>query len=136
MNKDIRWLQRFTNFKKALSQLHRFIDKANELSELEKQGLIKSFEYTYELGWNTMKDFYAEQGETNLPGSRDTIRLAFRRGLITDGEGWMQVLRDRNETVHTYEEKIAEKIVSAIISNHYTLFVYFKDAMDQEATKN
>ncbi len=53
---DIRWMQRFSNFQKALSQLQKFIDKG-ELSDLEKQGLIKAFEYTYELVWNTMEDF-------------------------------------------------------------------------------
>lgn len=40
---------------------------------MEEQGLIKAFEYTYELPWNTMKDFYENQGETGLQGSRDTI---------------------------------------------------------------
>jgi hypothetical protein len=46
--KDIRWIQRFSNYQKALGQLKKFIDKG-ELSELEDQGLIKAFEYTYEL---------------------------------------------------------------------------------------
>ena len=45
--KDIRWIQRFRNFNKALIQLQKFIDKKS-LNELEEQGLIKSFEYTYE----------------------------------------------------------------------------------------
>jgi hypothetical protein len=54
--KDIRWVHRFRNFNKAFSQLKKFIDKKN-LNELGEQGLIKSFEYTYELGWNTLKDY-------------------------------------------------------------------------------
>ena len=53
---DIRWEQRFSNYRKALNRLQKFIDKS-ELSELEEQGLIKAFEYTYELAWNTLKDF-------------------------------------------------------------------------------
>ena len=53
---DIRWQQRFANYKKALAQLKKFIDKG-ELSDLEKQGLVKAFEYTYELSWNTLKDY-------------------------------------------------------------------------------
>ena len=53
-NKDVRWIQRFANFQKAFSQLTKFIDKA-ELSELEEQGLIKAFEYTFELAWTTLK---------------------------------------------------------------------------------
>lgn len=48
MNKDIRWKQRFANYKKTLSQLTKFIDKG-ELNELEEMGLIQAFEYTHEL---------------------------------------------------------------------------------------
>jgi hypothetical protein len=71
MNKkveDIRWEQRFSNFRKALSQLTRFIEKG-DLSELEQQGLIKAFEYTFELAWNTMKDYLEYQRLFSL--SRD-----------------------------------------------------------------
>lgn len=91
-SQDIRWKQRFSNYQKALSQLKEFIDKRN-LSKLETQGLLKSFEYTYELAWNTMKDFYESQGESNIQGSRNAIRLAFKRGLILDGENWMNMIQ-------------------------------------------
>lgn len=100
-NKDIRWLQRFRNFNKAFSQLKTFIDK-RELNELEKQGLIKAFEYTYELGWNTLKDYFEYQGNKNINGSRDAINEAFKLNLIEDREGWMQMFKDRNQTSHSY----------------------------------
>lgn len=83
--KDIRWKQRFANYQKALAQLSKFVEK-NNLNELEEQGVIKAFEYTYELAWNVMKDYYEYQGEKDIQGSRDAIRLAFKRGLIADGE--------------------------------------------------
>ena len=78
---DIRWKQRFENYRKAVAQMTRFIEKG-ELNEMEEQGLIQSFEYTYELAWNTLKDFFEDQGEGNLFGSRDVFRLAFKRGLF------------------------------------------------------
>jgi len=53
-NKDIRWEQRFMNYRKALKQLTRFVETEN-LNDMEQQGMIKAFEYTYELAWNTMK---------------------------------------------------------------------------------
>ena len=82
-NNDIRWHQRFENYCKALAQLEKFIRKGQDLNELEKQGMIKTFEYTYELGWNTIKDFYEAQGEAGLQGGRDAVQLAFiLNGLI------------------------------------------------------
>ena len=121
-NKDIRWIQRFNNFCKALKQLTKFIEK-KELNELEQQGLIQSFEYSYELAWNTVKDFYENQGETGIQGSRDAIRLAFKRGLIKDGDLWMKMVISRTLTSHTYNEDTAEAIATDIINNYYDEFL-------------
>jgi nucleotidyltransferase substrate binding protein (TIGR01987 family) len=118
---DIRWLQRFSNYRKALNQLEKFILKGN-LSELEEQGLIKAFEYTYELAWNTLKDYLAYQGISNLVGSRDVIREAFKADLISNGEDWMQMLQSRNLTSHSYNEDTADEIVSAILNNYFDAF--------------
>jgi len=132
-NKDIRWEQRFSNFKKALVQLKEFVDLSNELNKLEKQGMIKAFEYTYELAWNTIKDFYEYQGETGFQGSRDAIQVAFSRELIKDGEGWMQMLKDRNLTSHTYNEEVADEIAENIINKHFALFESLKTVLEKQA---
>ncbi len=121
-NYDIRWRQRLNNFQKALNQMNKFYKKGKDLNELEKQGLIKSFEYTYELAWNTIKDFYETQGEPDIQGSRDAIQLAFKRGLIVNGEEWMQMLKDRNRTSHVYNEDIANEIADKILNVYYKLF--------------
>ncbi len=123
---DIRWKQRFSNFNKALEQLGEFKGIGENLNKFEKQGLIKAFEYTYELAWNTIKDYYEYQGESNMQGSRDVIQLAFNRGLIFDGEGWMQMLKDRNKTSHTYNQETAEEISSNILSRYFKLFKDFQ----------
>lgn len=120
-NNDIRWIQRFNNFCKAFAQLTKFIAKDN-LNELEKQGLIQCFEYTYELAWNTLKDFYENQAETNIQGSKDAIRLAFKRGLIENGEAWMSMIKSRTLTSHTYNEDLADEIATAILNSYYQEF--------------
>ena len=117
---DIRWEQRFANYKKALSQLQKFIDKG-DLSELEVQGLIKAFEYTYELAWNTMKDFLEYKGQSDIYGSRDAIRKSFELGLIDNGEEWMDMLVSRNKTSHTYNEEIAQEIGEAVTGIYFSL---------------
>lgn len=127
--KDIRWVQRFGNYNKALSQLKKFIDKA-ELNELEEQGLIQAFEYTYELAWNVLKDFLVFQGKKNIYGSRDAIMEAFKTGLIIDGEGWMEMFKDRNKTSHTYNEEVAEEIANSILNRYFGLFVDLQQKME------
>ena len=86
-NIDVRWQQRLHNDSRALLQLNEAMElmQQRELSKLEKQGVIQGFEYCYELGWNTLKDFLILQGIDGIVGSRDTIREAFSQGLIGDG---------------------------------------------------
>jgi nucleotidyltransferase substrate binding protein (TIGR01987 family) len=122
VGKDIRWQQRLKHFTKALNQLRRFIEKGT-LNEFEKQGLIQSFEYTYELAWNTLKDYFEAQGETGLHGSRDVFRLAFKRGLIEEGETWMQMITSRTLTSHTYNEELVEQVVADIFNRYFGAFV-------------
>lgn len=113
MTADVRWQQRFSNFCKALDQLDGFFEPP-ELNEREQQGLIKAFEYCFELAWNSLRDLLRSQGNATLLGSRDTLREAFRLGLISDGEGWMLMIQDRNLTSHTYNRATAEAIASNI----------------------
>ena len=127
---SIRWRQRFSNFKRALNQLRAFIEKGN-LSQLEEQGLIKSFEYTYELAWKTMKDFYEHQAETGIQGSRDAIRLAFKQGLIQDGGAWMSMIQSRIATAHTYDEAQAKEIAKTIQTRYYSLFVQLNEKLEK-----
>ena len=135
---DVRWQQRFRNYQKALAQLRKFIQK-EELSELEEQGLIKAFEYTYELAWSTLKDFLEYQGHAEIYGSRDTIRKSFELNLIQDGQSWMDMLESRNKTSHTYNEETAHEICQAVREKYIYLFEELHDklnALSQEGTRN
>lgn len=128
-SKDIRWQQRFANYTKALNQLKKFIDK-KQLNELEEQGLIKAFEYTYELAWNVIKDFYEDQGEQSIQGSKDAFRLAFQRGLIQDGQSWMEMVENRKLTVHTYDDETAEEIAKLIRSEYFKNFTRLYNSLE------
>jgi nucleotidyltransferase substrate binding protein (TIGR01987 family) len=127
-NQDIRWEQRFSNFRKALNQLLKYKEK-KELNEMEKQGLIKAFEFTYELAWNTLKDYLEYQGIPGVIGSRDASRHAFANELISDGEGWMKMLESRNKTSHTYNEETAEEITRDVLSEFIPLFVELENKL-------
>lgn len=131
--KDIRWLQRLDNYKKALDNLLDAVDLAAErsLSKLEKQGLIQSFEFTYELCWSTLKDFYQLQGETSIQGSRDAFRMAFSRGLIEDGDIFMEMIASRQLTSHTYNEQTADDIFQDIVNKYAPAFKQLFDKLCQ-----
>jgi nucleotidyltransferase substrate binding protein (TIGR01987 family) len=130
-NKNVRWKQRFSNFNKALAQLQKFIDKG-DLNELEEQGLIKAFEYTYELAWNTIKDFYVSQGETGMQGSRDAFRMAINRNLVQNGDAWMQMIESRIKTSHTYDEEVADEIAADIFNIYFPLFIQLQTRLNVE----
>jgi nucleotidyltransferase substrate binding protein (TIGR01987 family) len=101
------------------------------LNQREQQGLIKAFEYTFELAWNTMRDLLRSQGDASLLGSRDTLREAFRLGLISDGEAWMLMIQDRNLTSHTYNRSTAEAICQSITIMYLACFQELRQRLQQ-----
>lgn len=122
MAEDIRWKQRFMNFKKALTRLQmvQASDLAS-LSDLEKEGLIQRFEYTYELSWKTLQDFLRYKGYIDFAGPNATLSLALQDGYITDADGWRKMKKSRELMSHTYDEGQADSIASDIIETYADL---------------
>lgn len=92
------------------------------MSDLEAQGTIKAFEFTFELSWNLLKDILEYQSGASLLGSRDAIRGAFKAGLISDGDGWMDMLASRNQSSHIYDQRIVDSIIHAVRPGYIALF--------------
>ena len=134
-NPDIRWRQRCSNFQRAFASLAAAVELARTrpLSDLEKQGLIQAFEFTHELAWNLMRDYFAYQGNTAITGSRDAVREAFSKGLVDDGGGWMEMIGSRNLSSHTYNQAVADEIVARILDSYFALFESFLARMTHQA---
>ena len=132
-SKDVRWKQRFQNYRQALARLTEAVELSRQraLTDLEKQGLVQAFEFTHEMAWNVLKDYLGEQGFTDIVGSRGATRQAFKNGLIADGETWMDMIKARNLTSHTYNLDVAEGIVRDVLGRFHPAFV----AMEKHFTK-
>lgn len=136
--KDIRWIQRFENYKKALSQLKAAVDlqKSRPLSSLEIQGLIQAFEFTHELAWNTLKDIFEYQGTVGILGSRDATREAFQKGLLDNGDIWMEMIKSRNQSTLTYAEATATDIATKITNFYFAAFTSLASVLEKRKNEN
>jgi len=130
MEHDIRWKQRFYNFERALSQLSEGIESfgVNPI-DLIKEGIIQRFEFTHELAWKVMKDYLEYEGYQNISGSRSATKEAFNKGLLVEGQIWMDMIESRNNTVHTYNPDILEVEYNKIINSYYDLLIAFQNKM-------
>jgi nucleotidyltransferase substrate binding protein (TIGR01987 family) len=130
MKEDIRWKQRFQNYGKALMLLEDAVD-ANRAAdrELIKAGIIQYFEFTHELAWKVMKDFLEYEGMTGIVGSRSATREAFNKGLIEEGQAWMDMLETRNITVHAYDPLIITEAFEQIVNINVVLLRKFHQTM-------
>jgi nucleotidyltransferase substrate binding protein (TIGR01987 family) len=130
MEKNIRWLQRFQNFEKSYRFLLASHEK-NDLSELEKAGLIKAFEFTFELAWKTLKDFL-DYKNVDVKFPRDVIKEAFKHELISNGEIWMDMFDKRNLMAHTYDEEKADLAVSLIKGKYLNEIIQVYNILKKE----
>ena len=114
---DLRWQQRFSHFCRAFSLLEQSLAIKNP-SEVERAGLIQFFEMSFKLAWKVLKDYLEMEGfSVNSP--RSAIKQAFQVGLLTGGDVWLEALSDRNLTVHTYDEAIANAVEKKIREEYY-----------------
>ena len=121
-----------SNYRKALHRLAEVVNvaKVRELNDFEADGMIQRFEFTFELAWKLLKSYAEYQGVgKEIMGSRDAIRWAFENGLITDSNVWMEMIKRRNDTSHTYDEDTASEVVDRIEDLYYQCFVYLFEKM-------
>ncbi|MXZ91289.1 MAG: nucleotidyltransferase [Chloroflexi bacterium] len=123
MSTEVRWHYRFRNFSRAYTLLREALEReVAELNELEREGVIQRFEYTFELAWLTLKDRLEYDGvvlATVTP--RNVIREAFAAKLITDGAAWTDMLTDRNLMSHTYDFARFETVIENIRNRYLAL---------------
>ena len=107
---------------------------SRKLSDLERDGMIQRFEYTQELAWKLLKNYIEYQGEAQMGGSRDTIRQAFRLGLIENSEPWFDMLESRNLTSHVYDEETEMTVIERIVDTYYPILSLLHAEMLKRAT--
>jgi nucleotidyltransferase substrate binding protein, HI0074 family len=130
---DVRWHQRLQSFGQAFDRLSDGARLAGEreLSPLEKQGLIQAFECTHELACNVLKDYLESQGSLRGGRVQGGHAEAFKNILISEGEVWMDMIKSRNQTTHTYNEKTANEITEAILTRYCAQFSQFQARFSQ-----
>ncbi len=132
---DIRWKQRFQNFEKSLHLLTEALN-IEDPDIIQKAGLIHFFEMTFELAWNTIKDYLQEEGFAEIITPRAAIKKAYEVNLIKEGALWLKLLEDRNLTSHTYDEKTADAVHKLIDETYYallsSLYKTLKQKLDEQ----
>ena len=104
-----RWRQRLASFGTALARLDEACEQ-DSYSNLERAGLARTFEFTFELGWKVLKDLLFYEGhDANSP--RETIRKSFEAGYIgeEDCETFLYALSTRKTMSHVYKDELARE---------------------------
>jgi len=135
MEQDIRWIQRYDSFQKAFNRIIEVtnsLKRPNELSELEQEGLIQRFEYTFELAWKVLQDILKYKGYEFMQGPNGTLQKAFEDGLISNHDAWRRMSKARVTTSHIYDAKEALAIVESIYDEYSGLLKSLKDTLEKE----
>jgi len=80
--------------------------------EVMRDGVIQRFEYTFELSWKMLKRYLEEYGLERVDSltNRDLFRVGCEQGMLRDAEAWLDFLKQRNLTSHTYDAATAEAV--------------------------
>lgn len=108
------------NYFAALQSLEEAIAEPIKIQR-DIAGIIQNFEFVYELGWKYLKAYLEDEGlQSGAP--KDVFTKAYQSDLIDDEEGWLDIMRSRNLTAHTYDPVFAKKLVDMIKSSYMEKF--------------
>ncbi len=131
-NKDIRWHQRFNNYKQAILLLKEACDEdLNGYNDLEKEGLIQRFEFTLELAWKVLKDRMEYDSITlDIVSPKSIIREAYISKYINNPEIWFDMIDSRNSMSHVYDRTSFDEIVQKVKMEYVNVLheFYLKNA--------
>ena len=109
----------------VLEDLENTITRLEEAVKLKKTDIvrdsaIKRFELCFDLAWKNIQ-IYARKEGMDCHSPRGCIKTAFQLNLIEYDERWLEMLEDRNLTVHMYKENIAEEVYGRLPSYIFLL---------------
>ena len=114
----------YGDFKKALERLKEALGEDLSKGSIVVDGTIQRFEFSFELAWKLAKAILSHNGiEVETP--RLIIKEAFKANMIEAGQGWIDMLEDRNKASHIYDEKQAFIIYDKIKKAHFGLLEVF-----------
>ncbi|MCD8513134.1 nucleotidyltransferase substrate binding protein [Nitrincola schmidtii] len=135
MDSDIRWKQRFRNFSRAFSLLREALElQPSQLNQLEKEGIIQRFEYTFELAWKVLKDVMESDGiALDQISPKAVVRQAYSAKYIDNPEVWLNMIGDRNLMSHTYDFTKFEAVINTLRESYLPeLEAFYHDLIAKE----
>ncbi|CAC9654805.1 nucleotidyltransferase substrate binding protein [bacterium endosymbiont of Bathymodiolus sp. 5 South] len=135
--KDIRWKQRLQSYSRAFSLLRVVIEENEDilmLSDLEKEGLIKRFEFTLELAWKVLKDKMQDDGIIiDKISPKYVIKQAYSSKYIDNVDIWLSMINDRNLMSHTYNFANFNKVIESLQDTYFHhLEKFYIDFIEQD----
>lgn len=131
---DVRWQQRFANFQRAFLLLREAMERPlSELSQLEKEGVIQRFEYTFELAWKVLKDKMENDGLIlDQVSPKAVVRQAYAAKYIDKPETWLRMIGDRNLMSHTYDFVKFEAVIQSIAREYLPMLQdWYMDLLEE-----
>lgn len=129
-----RLIQKCNDYKKAVGRLKEVLE-ADPCNEFIYDATLQRFEFTYELSWKLLKGFLSYSGIADVITPRDVFKEAFSLGLLLEGQKWIEMLKDRNLTLHVYDEKSARDIYERVRNTYLELFITLYQRMEKELIK-
>ncbi|MGB6016934.1 MAG: HI0074 family nucleotidyltransferase substrate-binding subunit [Nodosilinea sp.] len=130
---NLRWVQQFQNFDDAYQTFGRVFERyqVSPNDEVIQIALIQAFECNFEIAWKTMKYFLEYEGYSGVSNSKQTVRIAFQAGLVTNPKGWMAAIARNSMTNHVYNTVVLQETISFIQNE----FRHLVQALHSELSK-
>lgn len=118
------------NFVKAKGKLGEvLVEWRSNPNDIVRDAVIQRFEFTFETAWKALKRVLEDLGLPDRNSPREVIKESYVQELITGEDIWLQMIRDRNLTLHLYLESLAKEIADRVNHDYEQAFQQLIDAL-------
>lgn len=125
--------ERFAIARRTLESLKELVILEHP-SRVERDAAIQRFEYTVEACWRAAQRYLLVLEGLTVGSPKGCVRASREVGLLSEEQAVMglEMIDDRNLTVHTYSEAVAERIYGNL-RRYVGLLASWLDAMGDRA---
>lgn len=148
--KNSRWIHNYDNFRKSLGLFKINVAFVNEIyfqhdykkydyvkdaiwfdmPDLYKQGLVKSFECTFDMAWRLFKDHAEENNKFDIKDYNQSIAYALKQELIQNKQLWKQMIESKTLALYSFQLESAMLICDSCVSHYLQEFQTLKETLN------
>ena len=127
-------MKKLDNFANCLDILKQADFELADSNDIYRMGVVGQFNLTFELAWKALQEVLRMHGvegaETGSP--REILQVGYKVGFVHDSYFWLLMLKERNTSIHIYNEEEIDELIVFIRDSFIPAFTELEETLQEK----